>query len=72
MHKGCRRKEDGLLRLLKEVNDEPRGGGKGQTQLGFEKCVIGLGLYPKSREEPLVLLSRIQCEESCYEVFSLA
>lgn len=72
MHKSCHRKEDGLLKLLKEVNDEPREGGKHQTRLGFEKYVIGLGLYSKSGEKPLMLLSRIQHAEICYEVFSLA
>lgn len=58
--------------LLGEVGGRPGEGGKGQTRLCLDDHVIGLYLYSKSRGKPLMVLSRSQHEEICYEAFSLA
>lgn len=64
--------KEGGMHLLGEADGRSGEERKGQMRLHLEDRLIGLDLYSKSREKPLMVPRRSQQEKICYEAFCLA
>ena len=64
--------KEGGMHLLGEADGRSGEERKGQMRLHLEDHLIGLDLYSKSREKPLMVPRRSQQEKICYEAFCLA